>query len=147
MQPELLSLAARVEELTGPDREVDAEVAIALDSKQRGCRLIHVGHGLIRIGEEGRQCFMVDSFTASADAVIALIEREMLAARLVMTVGDNYSSAQIVTGWGGRKRTLCPQIERPDTHVAICAIAAFLRAKAAQQQMEARREIAHLHGL
>lgn len=69
MQPDLFSLAARVEALTGPDREVDVEVA----------RLLRPDWQIIND-------MMIDDFgyaiglprlTASVDAVLALIAREL----------------------------------------------------------------------
>lgn len=178
MQPDLLSLAARVEELTGPDREVDAEVMFDLcaapvgQHKEDGGPTGYIWPGndpswnlglrfpgkdrawfgatrkkikgeTLLIERDGAYVLMnshrVPPVTVSVDAVLVLIERELPGTRLMMSAGDDFSSAMITAGWGHRKRTLCPQIERPDNHVAICAVAAFLRAKAAQQQMEADR--------
>lgn len=147
---DLLSLAARVEKLTGPSKEVDRAVARVV-----GWFRVEPRHSRNRYGgwiapddfigayRDGSP--MLDglhgttiwrdppSWTASVDAVLALIERDLPGTRLMMSAGDDFSSAMITAGWGARKRILCPQIERPDNHVAICAVAAFLRAKAAQQ--------------
>lgn len=138
MQPDLLSLAARVEKLTGPDRDVDAEVARAFGLAVSGY-MTALGWVHTYRKSELSGWLLLPSYTRSVDALLALIKSELPEARLMMSVGDDFSSAMITVGWGARKRILCPQVERPDNHVAICAVAAFLRAKAAQQQMEADR--------
>lgn len=152
MQPDLLTLAARVEALTGPSKEVDRAVARVV-----GWFRVEPRHSRNRYGgwiapddfigayRDGSP--MLDglhgttiwrdppSWTASVDAVLALIAREL-------------------PGWGWsvtsrRLKEAFACVNEPNAVVeivrgeaatpALALLSAALRAKAAQQQMEADR--------
>jgi hypothetical protein len=116
----MTALAEKVEALAGPCRETDAKIYVAV---------------YITRGETGRPmddvyepAIDVPRYTASVDAVLALIAEKMPRVRCEIVGGLDYSSARIVTGWGARRRALTYTVDRPDNYAAICAVAAFLRA-------------------
>ena len=118
--PELLALAERCEAATGPDREIDHDVAVAVGAQAR--------NGSINIAAY---------YTASIDAAMMLvpewwaIERWQIwpgqpsALRIVEThLGDDGQR------WhGGKDRTLSAQATTP----ALAIAAAAIRARAAQE--------------
>ena len=73
MKDKLLELADRVEALEGPDREVDAEIALAIgvvpDGAFRPCAAIDLG--TFATGPYG--FWSCEPYTASLDAAIALV--------------------------------------------------------------------------
>lgn len=133
MQPDLLSFAARVEELTGPDREVDAEVWCI----RRGHEFVRWdGAGVVYRDKDGIQHWpehRVADATNSVDAVLALIEREFPGWRCRWQGdGDGVHEAFL------ENRGDFNAIEARHTRCfaatpALALLSAALRAKAAQQ--------------
>lgn len=170
MQPDLLSLAARVEALTGPDREVDAEVMFDLcaapvgQHKEDGGPIGYIwptndpswnlglrfpgrdrawfgatrkkikGETLL-IERDGAYVLMnsqcVPTLTASVDAVLALIQRDLPG----WSGGLLFPGTPTVNLYNAAGDTITVQAATP----ALALLSAALRAKAAQQQMEADR--------
>lgn len=125
---DLTALAERVEGLQAPCRETDGLVFKAL-VEEPGDVWCDDFDGWTR--QDPDDAFMWElppEFTASLDAVVALIGKKLPGARCEIVIGNDFSSARIVTGWGARKRVLAAPVERPDSHAAICAVAATLRA-------------------
>lgn len=136
MQPDLFSLAARVGALTGPDREVDAEVARAF-----GWRYVppadrpHSWYGWR--SSTGRWEIAPPDCAASVDAVLALIARELPGWSWLMAFNGEAAVCDVHTrpigvvgAWPAHAKAATP---------ALALLSAALRAKAAQQQMEADR--------
>lgn len=127
-------LIDRLEKLTGPCREVDAEIALHFGARHRSRR---TGSGV----NKGREWF-VDSIggvegwsrhpparTASIDAAVALSKAKVPGWRLRIEFGDNYSIAQFVRGWGGRKEIFgVATSERADDEICLAICEATLRA-------------------
>lgn len=160
MQPDLLSLAARVEKLTGPSKEVDRAVARVV-----GWFRVEPRHSRNRYGgwiapddfigayRDGSP--MLDglhgttiwrdppAWTASVDAVLALIARELPGC------GPGFSQDSGLAGKAGACHASIDQSEEDWTYEgwppvraatpALALLSAALRAKAAQQQMETDR--------
>lgn len=171
---DLLTLAARVEELTGPDREVDAEVMFDLcaapvgQHKEDGGPIGYIWPGndpswnlglrfpgkdrswfkatrkkikgeTLLIERDGAYVLMnsqrVPPLTASVDAVLALIERDL---------PGRFWSLNPANGADKARAQIDPSLDAQSPHngraatPALALLSAFLRAKA-QQQMEADR--------
>ncbi len=79
--PTLRSILARLEAATGPDRELDAEIAIALLDAPKLASGKKVRRTDLRASKEGYVhhkadlCYSANHYTASIDAAVALIER------------------------------------------------------------------------
>ena len=73
------ALIARLEALTGPDREVDIDLMLAFLPKHREISVIGIDR-LVRFPQKydrGWKDVDIVPYTASLDAVIALVEREL----------------------------------------------------------------------
>ena len=145
-----LSLAARVEELTGPDREVDAEVATVLWGTSG--KSYYNWQSLRPKGSPEKPTVdywrgHATKLTASVDVLLAMIEHDLpgwrienlcewdhetLRSRGPWTCDLQRRGIDILTGGRGAK---CAHAATP----ALALLSAALRAKAAQQQMEADR--------
>lgn len=79
MREELLKLAERVEQLSGPDREVDALIWLEVTpgATRKETRFIHKASGKEQIIDEtrdaSRRLIIVPNYTASLDAAMALV--------------------------------------------------------------------------
>ena len=79
MREELLKLAERVEQLSGPDREVDALIWLEVTpgATRKETRFIHKASGKEQIIDEtrdaSRRMIIVPNYTASLDAAMALV--------------------------------------------------------------------------
>lgn len=84
----LVGLRAKVAALSGPDREVDGSIALALGLAPAGSfRLQVIGDG----GDFGTGPYDIwksPSYTASIDAAVALIERLLPVWRGLLDIGD-----------------------------------------------------------
>lgn len=152
---DLSQLIERVENLTGPDREIDAEIDAALFggraahtfSEDCGGARLRKSYGAGTVFLNGdpndngghvltRHHRMADGYTASLDAAIALTERVLPGAKISLFIGHltsakdgSGSRAQVVRGKGPK----CPHtgIRWPRTvgecfHAATPAIALLL---------------------
>ena len=83
MREELLKLAERVEQLSGPDREVDALIWLEVTpgATRKETRFIHKASGKEQIIDEtrdaSRRLIIVPHYTASLDAAMTLVPKTM----------------------------------------------------------------------
>ena len=134
----LSTLIDRVRAATGPDREIDADVyeALGYQVKRRPVRhsSVHKSHATSvswRYLDSGRWLAM-EYFTASLDAVVALIEREMPGAEYEYELTNIYGIAQATVGLNFSAGTP-PSERRKDGNVVLALLAAFLSAKQSEQ--------------
>lgn len=112
----LTDLIARVEKASGPDRHLDWEV--------------HCLNGMEGVGMYGPH----PTFTASLDAVVALVERELPGwGWLVATRDDDYSASVWAPGY-----RFDPLGSGHGKTAALALLRAFLRAKQAQNPLASR---------
>lgn len=125
----LTDLITRVAEATGPDREIDADIAIhfgLVDAREvRGVPTVYMSGKMV-----AEVSMRVPRLTASIDAVVALIRREMPGARWLLESDEGGGFAIF------RKpvRTDSGPVSRPD---ALALLLAFLRAVQARQTEDA----------
>jgi hypothetical protein len=142
---DLSRLRDRVRAATGPDRELDAEITVALTPTVRtDDDLIYLRAVRRDEGEapgtywlhqrSGISLRSADRLTASIDAALALVERVLPGARLCAAFAPDYSSAWFVRGWGARAQHLGGTVEYPDDSRghALTVIDAMLTAKLAE---------------
>lgn len=127
MTQSLSALLKRVEEATGPDRELDLEICRALDPEQ-----FEHERNQARLRALGPDEILSPTYTSSLDAALALVEKELPGWRLRLETGSDYSSASFAYGWGGRAKSTGTE-ERSDSNAALCIIASFLRFKITEQ--------------
>lgn len=100
---DLADLKRRVEEATGPDRELDAAIAVALDSyfiippRWEGDE---IGYGYVdRDGVQNHPAYggaqLVPVYTASLDATVALIEQVMPGYSKQVIIVSDHAVAEI----------------------------------------------------
>lgn len=143
----MLELAGRAKSATGADRALDADIRLlihgdcifgALTDKRHQW----IGHAYLSgYVEQYRDLLtsddaipdeIVSRYTASADAAMTLRLPNM---RARIVVGQNYASCELISGWGrARERCIVPTIERADEEIALCIVAAWLRARAAMER-------------
>lgn len=114
-----MSLIDRLSKLDGPDREVDAEISIHFGAKPN----MKLGHELLGNYRVVPNTF--PAYTASVDAAIALAERVL-------------PGANVLIGWGQTKETkpwarigVTPSHDATCFNLAIALCIAILRAKEA----------------
>lgn len=128
----LSTLIAKVEALTGPSREVDARVCIAIQYggvNSEGATNVRTdedwdGDLLFEIGAV-ECCNPIPPLSASIDAVVALIERELPGAEFDLTNLYGVASATLPLNGGDQSY----ETGRNECGILACALlAAFLRA-------------------
>lgn len=146
--PDLKALLERVEKSREPDRELDADLVEGLD--------LHPGRAAIRkpwIDQDGRSSpawytpngaywWHPPKFTASLDAVLALVEEKMPGAnvKLLWTGGDwrpgYLATARVGASYSGRDdhENGQPNARGEGKTLALAMLAALLRALIAQQE-------------
>jgi hypothetical protein len=119
---EWLELATRCEKATGPDREIDAAIALAFGWKE-------VKQAGISARWFAPQCYSFDyappQFTASLDAITSLIEREM-GDDLADIISQKKRSEAFVDIWSERRKRKLSSGHAATEAIARCA--AFCRA-------------------
>lgn len=126
---ELEALAARVEALTGPDREVDAEIAVASKAVPYDMEPAF-GAGWWR-GIYDNRHWQAPEYTASIDAAMTLVPEGWEAAIYSAPVGsDLNANVQIETEQMRQRPDFYP-LESIAKSPALALCAAALRAKAA----------------
>jgi hypothetical protein len=118
----LAELIARVEGLKGPDRDVDLAIASAIVPDVIVMRQ--------RDDDTGADPYTYWCYTASIDAVVALIERELPGWDIVTQSRDNIGSVALAEpkdgkSWGECIKATSSPLDRP-MPLAYCL--AFLRA-------------------
>lgn len=120
----LAELRARVEATSGPDREIDAAIAVALGeikmrgSDERGYVFFHLpikpGDGAFLSGcNQGREdaltalatCLSLKSYTASLDAAIALVEAKLPGWQIITVTKRWTGPGSPQSDWGADART------------------------------------------
>lgn len=129
-------IIGKLEVLTGPCREVDADIYIALNiPAERVARIDRLGGCVGWWPKDAPYESAVDvpCYTASIDAAVALAKAKVPGWRLRIEFGDNYSIAQFVRGWGARKEILgIATSERPDDEICLAICSAAFRALEAE---------------
>ena len=115
---DLTKLAERVEALTGPDREVDAEIE-ALFTDERGCRPIRFFRAQVATGQRRPL-----RFTESLDAAMTLIPETGFAE--INIFNGHADCGASVTVWSIYGEEFCEHIEAATPALALAA--ACLRA-------------------
>lgn len=139
---DLKGLLERVEKAEGPDREIDAEIWLALvpGTTRKQWSYIHKASGKECFVDETRDAthalINVPSYTASIDAAVALVEKLLPGWRLMVTtpggaylMSSDFEPAE--EEWGEPKGFTCAADAKSP---ALALIAALLRALIAQQE-------------
>ena len=116
-----MTLRYKLQALTAPCREVDAEIAKAFDFYEHeiGKRHVRLSDGTWR-SETWRP---VPKFTASLDAAVELVERELPEAEVSLNI-YGMSFAMVYNGGGPSK-----EVEHHHTLPAVAVLLALLDAK------------------
>lgn len=134
---ELLALAELVEALTGPDREVDAEIAIALGWNDVRYDRLHGNYWEHQVGDEYEVGRVIPEWTASLDAAMTLVPAECLfATRTVWDRGNmggfaSVSRYELAEPGNMLKRYWMDEHQTVAATPALALTAAALRALAA----------------
>lgn len=121
----IADLIARVEAATGPDREIDAMVARVVCDWDVFSVPDLIG-GTVRLARDGARTFEVPRWSASIDAVVELIRREMPGAEWsISATGLAEIAAAYVPGCRCGWTAPTP---------ALALLLAFLRAMQARQE-------------
>jgi hypothetical protein len=135
----LLELAERVEAAAGPDRELDAEIAVAVQYDLPG----PMGEcaATLRVPRRDDECqagtyWLVQRsgmslrtappFTESLDSALKLVPSDW---RVLLETGPGYSAIELVRGYGVKRAHSGGTIERPDEEAPLLVCAAALRAR------------------
>lgn len=133
-----LDLADRCEKATGPDREIDATIAIALFGWREVVEYIDPWGEVPRfINKDGDGPCIPERYAESLDAITALIEREIPHALYYVSfswAAESKAATGVINVFGGvaPKRYVEQQHTGTATAAALALCAAFCRAMAAK---------------
>ena len=129
-QPKLAELAERCEAATGPDRELDCAIAVALNRTDEG------GSGFHRVFADDSVFEQVRAqlFTASLDAAMTLVPKDWRRSNLYEAEPQNKSSRGWLEYATLQRRTGGSHVMGTGAIPALALTAAALRARAAMEE-------------
>lgn len=132
MTSPLDDLISRVEKAAGPDREIDGEVMRLTDPQNwaKACHRASMPSGAPEATILREAPWYAPQYTASLDAVVALVERELPDWDWGVETAQA-TNVVLYTGYVAQKMRLGPEAYGPTPTLAL--LLAFLRAKASGQ--------------